>query len=153
MGEDDGRAGDVADLAVAGGDVVKGAPAAGEQGEPSGGLPVTADVYPYTAGSSGLTRIIPDRYHEGGPAALYDRLGVPEVRAAIRAELSAFARWAEMTEAVNVWPLDTTAGQFMEGLRYLLEGFRQAALTEFLSWARRLQADSEAPNRADVFDR
>ena len=35
MGEDERRAGDVADFAGAGGDVVKGAPPAGEQGEPS----------------------------------------------------------------------------------------------------------------------
>ena len=33
MGEDEGCAGDVADLAGAGGDVLEGAPAAGEQGE------------------------------------------------------------------------------------------------------------------------
>jgi N-acyl-D-amino-acid deacylase len=68
----------------------------------SDGLPVTADVYPYTASSTGLTRIIPDRYHEGGAAALYDRLGAPEVRAAIRAELSASGRWGDVTEAENV---------------------------------------------------
>ena len=35
MGEDKGGAGDVADFARAGGDVLQGAPAAGEQGEPS----------------------------------------------------------------------------------------------------------------------
>jgi hypothetical protein len=35
MGEDEGGAGDVADFARAGGDVVEGAPAAGEQREPS----------------------------------------------------------------------------------------------------------------------
>jgi hypothetical protein len=35
MGEDERRAGGVADFAGAGGDVVKGAPPAGEQGEPS----------------------------------------------------------------------------------------------------------------------
>jgi N-acyl-D-amino-acid deacylase len=75
----------------------------------SDGLPVTADVYPYTASSSGLTRIIPDRYHEGGAAALYDRLGDPEVRAAIRAELSASARWGDVTEAENVLILRVTA--------------------------------------------
>jgi N-acyl-D-amino-acid deacylase len=68
----------------------------------SDGLPVTADVYPYTAGSSGLTRIIPDRYHEGGAAALYDQLSDPGVRAAIRAELSASGRWGDVTEAENV---------------------------------------------------
>ena len=35
MGDDERRAGDVADFAGAGGDVVKGAPPAGEQREPS----------------------------------------------------------------------------------------------------------------------
>ena len=66
------------------------------------GLPVTADVYPYTAGSTGLTTIIPDRYHEGGPADLYDRLGDPEVRAAMGAELAASTRWADGSEAEDV---------------------------------------------------
>ena len=75
----------------------------------SAGLPVTADVYPYTASSTGLTSIIPDRYHEGGAAALYDRLGDPEVRAAIRAELSASARWGDAAEAENVLILRVAA--------------------------------------------
>jgi len=35
MGEDEGGAGDVADLGGAGGDVLQGAPAAGKQGEPA----------------------------------------------------------------------------------------------------------------------
>jgi hypothetical protein len=35
MGEDEGGAGDVADLAGAGGDVLEGAPALGDQGKPS----------------------------------------------------------------------------------------------------------------------
>src|SRR6185312_6342749 len=68
----------------------------------SAGLPVTADVYPYTASSTGLTSIIPDRYHEGGADALYDRLGDSKVRAAIRADLSASGRWADVSEAENV---------------------------------------------------
>jgi N-acyl-D-amino-acid deacylase len=66
------------------------------------GAPVTADVYPYTASSTGLTSIIPDRYHEGGADALYDRLGDPQVRREIRAELSSSARWGDVTEAENV---------------------------------------------------
>ena len=68
----------------------------------SAGLPVTADVYPYTASSTGLTSIIPDRFHEGGADALYDRLGDPAVRAAISTELSASARWGDVTEPENV---------------------------------------------------
>ncbi len=66
------------------------------------GAPVTADVYPYTASSTGLTSIIPGRYHDGGADALYDRLGDPRVRAEIRAELSSSARWGEVSEAENV---------------------------------------------------
>jgi len=74
----------------------------------SAGLAVTADVYPYTASSTGLTTIIPGRYHEGGADALYDRLGDPGVRAAIRAELSASARWGDGTEAQRVLILRVT---------------------------------------------
>ena len=75
----------------------------------SAGLPVTADVYPYTASSTGLASIIPGRYHEGGAAALYGRLGDPEVRAAISAELSASDRWGDTTEAEQVLILRVTA--------------------------------------------
>src|ERR1700761_8769178 len=75
----------------------------------SAGLPVTADVYPYTASSTGLTSIIPDRYHEGGADALYGRLGDPEVRAAIRAELSSSGRRGDRLEAGNVLILRVAA--------------------------------------------
>ena len=66
------------------------------------GAPVTADVYPYTASSTGLTSVIPDRFHEGGANALYDRLSDPRAREEIRAELAASARWGDVTEAENV---------------------------------------------------
>ena len=66
------------------------------------GLPVTADVYPYTASSTGLTTIIPDKYHEGGAQALYDRLADTATRAQIRAELAADGRWGDVSNAENV---------------------------------------------------
>jgi N-acyl-D-amino-acid deacylase len=66
------------------------------------GQPVTADVYPYTASSTGLTSIIPDRYHEGGPAAFYDRLADPELRGEIRRDLTATGRLADVADAENV---------------------------------------------------
>jgi N-acyl-D-aspartate/D-glutamate deacylase len=72
------------------------------------GEPVTADVYPYPASSTGLTSIIPDRYHEGGSAALYDRLADPEVRGQIRAELQRSHRWGDVTEAESVLILQVT---------------------------------------------
>jgi N-acyl-D-amino-acid deacylase len=72
------------------------------------GAPVTADVYPYPASSTGLTTIIPDRYHQGGSAALYDRLLDPAVRAEIRAELQRSRRWGDVTEAEHVLILAVT---------------------------------------------
>ncbi len=73
------------------------------------GDPVTADVYPYPASSTGLTSIVPDRYHEGGSEALYDRLSDPQVRAQIRADLAHSARWGEVTEADRVLILQVTS--------------------------------------------
>jgi N-acyl-D-amino-acid deacylase len=73
-----------------------------------GGDPVTADVYPYTASSTGLTSVIPDRYHEGGRDALYDRLADPGVRAEIRRDLTAAGRWLDVTSAEDVLILHVT---------------------------------------------
>lgn len=50
------------------------------------GLRVTQDVYPYRAGSTLLTQLVPPWAHAGGTAALVDRLGVADVRARIAAE-------------------------------------------------------------------
>jgi N-acyl-D-aspartate/D-glutamate deacylase len=72
------------------------------------GEPVTADVYPYPASSTGLTTIIPERFHEGGHAALYDRLTDPRVRAEIRAELAQSGRWGDVSEAASVLILQVT---------------------------------------------
>ena len=66
------------------------------------GQPVTADVYPYPASSTGLTTIIPDSFHEGGPPALYKRLRDPQARASIRRELEAGARWGDVSSAEGV---------------------------------------------------
>ncbi len=57
------------------------------------GRAVTADVYPYTASGTGLTTLIPDEFHEGGPDALYDRLADPASRTAIRAAMGEGDRW------------------------------------------------------------
>jgi N-acyl-D-amino-acid deacylase len=75
----------------------------------SAGLAVTADVYPYTASSTGLTTAIPQRFHEGGADALYDRLGDPAARADIRAELEASGRFGDVTSAESVLILGVAA--------------------------------------------
>ncbi|MQA84075.1 MAG: amidohydrolase family protein [Streptosporangiales bacterium] len=68
----------------------------------AGGAPITADVYPYTASSTGLASVIPPRYHEGGPAALYDRLADPETRRSIRQDLLTVGRWGDTDRAEDV---------------------------------------------------
>jgi N-acyl-D-aspartate/D-glutamate deacylase len=53
----------------------------------AGGLPVTADIYPYRASSTGLTIMLPDWVQEGGREAMEARLRDPEQRARVVAEL------------------------------------------------------------------
>lgn len=75
----------------------------------AGGAQVTADVYPYTASGTGLTTIIPDRYHEGGAEALFGRLADPAGRARIRADLTGSGRWGDVTDPASVLILHTAA--------------------------------------------
>jgi N-acyl-D-amino-acid deacylase len=51
------------------------------------GLVITADVYPYPAGSTGLNAIIPPWVQEGGFEASLDRMGDPALRDRIAAEM------------------------------------------------------------------
>src|SRR3954447_17977045 len=44
------------------------------------GQPVSADMYPYTAGGTALAAAIPPRFHVGGPDALLQRLADPQQR-------------------------------------------------------------------------
>ena len=51
------------------------------------GEPITADMYTYTAGGTGLASIIPPWFHDGGPRKLLERLEDPAARADIRAAI------------------------------------------------------------------
>jgi N-acyl-D-amino-acid deacylase len=51
------------------------------------GVDVTCDVYPYTAGATGLAAGIPSWAHEGGADKLTERLKDPETRKRIRREI------------------------------------------------------------------
>lgn len=48
------------------------------------GEAVTADMYTYNAGATGLSNAIPPWFHDGGPRKLFERLEDAEQRAAIR---------------------------------------------------------------------
>ncbi len=52
------------------------------------GEPISADMYPYTAGGTSLAACIPPRYATGGPDALRARLGERTVRAEIAAAIA-----------------------------------------------------------------
>jgi N-acyl-D-amino-acid deacylase len=65
------------------------------------GLDVTADMYPYPAGSTGLTALLPTWAHAGGRDALLARLADPAARARLREALdgpglAADAGWASI---------------------------------------------------------
>jgi N-acyl-D-amino-acid deacylase len=59
--------------------------------ERSRGTAITADVYPYTASSTGLDTGIAPWAHEGGEEAMIARLRDPSTRARIKAEMGLFA--------------------------------------------------------------
>jgi N-acyl-D-amino-acid deacylase len=61
------------------------------------GLDVTANQYPYPASGTSLGATIPPKYHEGGSEAFVNRLKDPQVRTAIRQELSGSGN------AENMW--------------------------------------------------
>ncbi len=51
------------------------------------GLAITADMYSYTAGATGLSNCIPPWFHEGGQDRLIERINDPATRAEIRAAI------------------------------------------------------------------
>lgn len=51
------------------------------------GLAITADMYTYTAGATGLSNCIPPWFHEGGQEQLIERIRDPATRAEIRAAI------------------------------------------------------------------
>jgi N-acyl-D-amino-acid deacylase len=53
------------------------------------GQPVSANMYPYTAGGTALAASIPPRFHVGGPDALLERLADQQQRRQMAAEMRA----------------------------------------------------------------
>ena len=63
----------------------------------SKGLDVTADLYPYRAGSTSLMTLLPEWTHVGGPAKTLERLANPDMQAKMMADMQSggFARGFE----------------------------------------------------------
>jgi N-acyl-D-amino-acid deacylase len=70
----------------------------------SNGIDVTSDLYPYTAGSGGLSMLLPNWVHEGGVKGLIWRLRDPTSRLRIRQDFeeNRLDRWNPINET-NGW--------------------------------------------------
>jgi len=90
------------------------------------GLEVTFDQYPYTAGSTMLSAILPPWAHEGGTEALMERLRSPDLRRRMSAEMkTGFAGWDSIyawagPEGITITSVESQANQICVG-RNLLE--------------------------------
>ena len=81
------------------------------------GLQITADMYTYTAGSTGLDASMPPWVHEGGHRAMVERLGDPEIRLRVAEEITTVSdEWENLLLAAG------------DPSRALLVGFRQDSL-------------------------
>lgn len=68
------------------------------------GVDVAADLYPYTAGGTGLEATIPAWAHEGGVDSLRARLARSDVRARMKRELQTGSPgWWNIVEAAGGW--------------------------------------------------
>lgn len=96
----------------------------------SRGLDVACDVYPYEAGSTSLTTVLPPWALEGGITAVLDRLRDPVQRGRIREELRhEQTEWDNLVastgwQSIYVSAAVTAAGQLLEG-RHILEISRE----------------------------
>ncbi|MFN8619991.1 MAG: D-aminoacylase [Chloroflexota bacterium] len=68
------------------------------------GLRVTADAYPYTAGATFLSQVLPPWVHDGGNEELLARIRSAEVRARIRREIeTGLPGWSNYVDATGGW--------------------------------------------------
>jgi dihydroorotase/N-acyl-D-amino-acid deacylase len=74
------------------------------------GMDVTCDVYPYTAGSTGLAAMLPPWAHDGGKARLLARLRDPAQRALMRSAIAEGVPGWENTVGNGGWDLISVAG-------------------------------------------
>ncbi len=67
------------------------------------GVTVTFDQYPYTAGSTMLTALLPPWAREGNASEIHARLNDPEMRSKIRADIESDGEWENLARAAGTW--------------------------------------------------
>ncbi|MFI6532466.1 amidohydrolase family protein [Nonomuraea sp. NPDC050547] len=75
----------------------------------AGGMDVTCDVYPYTAGSTSLSAMLPPWANDGGTSALLERLRDPAQRARMRRAIAEGVPGWENTVGNGGWDLISVA--------------------------------------------
>ena len=84
------------------------------------GLRITADIYTYTAGATGLNAMMPPWVQEGGHDAWVERLRDPEIRARLRREISTPTRaWENLYLAAGSADRVLLVGFKADSLKYL----------------------------------
>jgi len=69
------------------------------------GLDIAADIYPYTAGGTGLSITVPNWVYEDGQDEAIRRLRDPQVRERLKRELAAGSQpgWSNLVQAAGGW--------------------------------------------------
>jgi N-acyl-D-aspartate/D-glutamate deacylase len=68
------------------------------------GVDVAADMYPYTAGGTGLEATIPSWVFDGGMDSVRARIGRPDVRTRLKREIeTGYEGWWNIVEAAGGW--------------------------------------------------
>lgn len=83
------------------------------------GMQITADVYTYTAGATGLDAAMPPWSQEGGPEAWYARLQDPETRARILHEMRYAEDWENLLIEAGGAENALVVGFKQDSLKYL----------------------------------
>jgi N-acyl-D-aspartate/D-glutamate deacylase len=84
------------------------------------GQPVSQDAYPYTAGSTLLTQLLPPWVQDGGVDALLDRLGAAEIRERLAVEVqTGLPGWMSYAVASGGWQHIRIAAVTSPALRQL----------------------------------
>jgi N-acyl-D-amino-acid deacylase len=117
------------------------------------GVDVAADLYPYTAGGTGLSITVPNWVFADGEEKGYERLKDPQVRERLKREVAAGSQpgWSNLVQASGGWDRITLANPFNP--KY--ESFRSKSIAEIARQLGRDPADvawdivlEARPNRA-----
>jgi N-acyl-D-amino-acid deacylase len=96
------------------------------------GLAISADMYTYTAGATGLSNCIPPWFHEGGQDRLIERIKDPGVRAEMRAAIEGDATDWENLYARGGSPDNVLILQVREERNRRFQGLRLSEIARLM---------------------